>query len=193
MRRLIFLLIGFLLLLQGLAQERPIDIIAGFNHQTYEGNYVDYNAGIHQMYLFIFLNPDCPITQKYGIKIKEMSMLEDIIMIGVQPNPGVTLNQITEFKKEYGYDFPILNDEMQSLVRIFDASITPEVFLTDTNGELLYTGAIDNWFVALGKYRKEPTESYLDDAIIQYRNQRKVDVKKTNAIGCLIESHSHMH
>ena len=180
-----------LFFINGDVQQTNIEAINGLNLRTYLGEVPNLEVAEDEMFLFIFLNPDCPISQKYGIKIRELSQLDGVKLIGVQANPGVSTDQIVAYMKEYGYSFPILNDENQAIVHLYHASITPEVFLTDSSGEVLYSGAIDNWFVALGKYRREATEHYLLDAINQYKNQGFVTLNKTKAVGCLIESHSH--
>ena len=52
-----------------------------------------------------------------------------------------------EMKKEaetYGYNFPYLSDEDQSVAAAYTAMCTPDFFLFDSNGELAYRGRFDD-------------------------------------------------
>jgi len=78
----------------------------------------------------------------------------------------------------------------------FGAVVTPEVFLVDEKGTVLYSGAIDNWFVSLGRNRFAPSEHYLLDAFKEVISGKKVEVSNKPAIGCFLERHkspSHEH
>jgi hypothetical protein len=59
--------------------------------------------------------------------------------------------------------------------------------LFDRSGNEIYRGAIDNWFFALGKYRNETTEHYLENAIQAMLDSRLPEIRKTEAVGCFIE------
>jgi peroxiredoxin len=45
--------------------------------------------------------------------------------------------------KTYGYEFPYLFDESQSVARAFDAACTPEFYVFDARGKLAYRGQFD--------------------------------------------------
>ena len=92
----------------------------------------------------------------------------------------------------YKFKFPNLLDKQGELTGILGATITPEVFLIDKKGFLIYQGKIDNWFYELGRYRQVITQHYLEDAIIAYNQGNEVEVQKTEAIGCLISAVPHM-
>jgi peroxiredoxin len=46
--------------------------------------------------------------------------------------------------KEQGYDFPYLYDESQAVAKAFKAACTPDLFLFDRNGLLVYRGQFDD-------------------------------------------------
>ena len=120
-----------------------------------------------QFLLFIFIDPNCPITQKYIPKINSLTEKYDLLVYGVQPNLGIYYDEVMKFKDDYDFKFPVINDSTQKLTYYFNASVTPEVFLLDKSGTLIYSGAIDNWFFDLGRYRKSATVHYLRDALTQ--------------------------
>jgi hypothetical protein len=45
--------------------------------------------------------------------------------------------------EEGGYSFPYLFDEDQSVAKAFEAACTPDLFLFDSHGKLVYRGQFD--------------------------------------------------
>ena len=111
----------------------------------------------------------------------------DLLVYGVQPNLGIYYDEVMKFKDDYDFKFPVINDSIQKLTYYFNASVTPEVFLLDKSGTLIYSGAIDNWFFDLGRYRKLATVHYLRDALDSNYGSLFSINNNTKAIGCLIQ------
>lgn len=103
--------------------------------------------------------------------------------------PGkVNPNEVKTFVEEYAIKFPVSIDRDFTDVRRFQATITPEAILIDRQGQVLYQGAIDNWFFDLGKYRQRVTEHYLQDAIDAALHGKTPIIRKTEAVGCIIQT-----
>ena len=66
------------------------------------------------------------------------------------------------------------------------ASITPQVFVENTEGVLLYSGQIDDAYFRAGKRRGTTTFHYLKDAIESLLINKKPTIEATKAIGCVI-------
>ena len=98
-----------------------------------------------------------------------------------------TKKELRKFKARYRIQAPIVIDEADMLAKRLKAAITPEVFLVDASGNILYRGAIDNWFYALGKNRPSATEHFLEDAIQDILQGKDVRKPVTQAIGCYLE------
>lgn len=88
---------------------------------------------------------------------------------------------------EYDLPFTAIADTDKKLTDNLQATVTPEVFLLDDQGHILYQGAIDNWFAAVGQQRQVITEHYLEDALDSFLSGGVVKTSKTNAVGCIIE------
>jgi peroxiredoxin len=52
--------------------------------------------------------------------------------------------KLAEMSKELGFTFPYLFDESQDVARAFDAQCTPDFFLYDASGRLVYRGQLDD-------------------------------------------------
>jgi len=147
----------------------------------------------NRLNIFIFIDHECPISQKYTKIIKDLEekyKRSDVAMYGIFPYQSA--NDVEIFSNKYKFKFPNLLDGQGEMTKILGATITPEVFLIDKQGFLIYQGKIDNWFYELGRYRQVITEHYLEDAITAYNQGNEVAVKKTEAIGCLIGAVPHM-
>lgn len=138
----------------------------------------------------VFLGLECPISQKYIYRLNDIykkhenvnSLKWSFIIPG-----NVEDEKIKEFTKEYNAIFPIVSDDHRlSRTKYFGATVTPQVIIMQ-NGKTLYSGAIDNWFYELGRYRSQTTEHYLIDALEAITNNKEPVLKETKAFGCFIE------
>lgn len=136
--------------------------------------------------VIFFLGPDCPISQKYIPTIKGLySEYKENFNFEFYYPSHFSKREIREFTKGYDLPFTIMLDKQNQLSKKLGATKTPEVYLI--RGEVvLYSGAINNWFVSLGKSRLEPTEHYLSDALSSVSNGKAITINKTEAIGCPI-------
>lgn len=107
-------------------------------------------------------------------------------MAGLFPNFYVNDSVVQVYKREYDLHFPLALDVGGQLSSKLKAKVTPEVFLMDDKGRVLYEGAIDNWFYQPGRRRTVTTQHYLIDAIENSIAGKSVKVKRTEAIGCPI-------
>lgn len=149
--------------------------------------------------VLLFLDPECPITQKYGATLRQLSQQlkeQEVPVVAVYSLVGMRAEKVKTFAEAYQFSFPQILDTHLQLARALEASVTPEAFLVNQQGEVLYHGAIDNWFYELGRYRQVITAHYLQDAVKAVLSGNDIAVKETEAIGCLLstgmtEKHHH--
>jgi thiol-disulfide isomerase/thioredoxin len=138
--------------------------------------------------VYIFLSETCPICQSYTLTLKELCLkYPSVEFIGVFPNYYSDKKSIEKFRKEYSIPFQLTKDENAALTSKFKATITPEVFVV-SNGEIIYSGRIDDSFYAIGKRRNVITSTELDNALQQITSGKEVKTTKTKAVGCIINS-----
>lgn len=138
--------------------------------------------------LYIFLLDDCKICKSYTLKINELyEQYSDCVeFVGVFPNIASTPEEIIEFKEKYNIKFELIEDFDKTLAKKLEASITPEVFLLNSQQEIIYQGRIDDEFFQVGKRRKHITSSDLQNALQAFKENLPIAVKKTQAVGCFI-------
>lgn len=94
--------------------------------------------------------------------------------------------QIQAFNQEYNFDLPYLIKKNKKFARKFNVTTTPECIIVNDNNNVVYQGAINNWYTSLGKYLDKPTAFYLNDAIESIIKNEDVKVKKTVPVGCFL-------
>ncbi len=140
--------------------------------------------------LFIFLSPECPLSQKYTLTLNRLHKQYNqlVYFMGIFPGNDYHNKDFKAFKKKYDIQFDLINDSKMKLVSALQASKTPEVFLLDSANRILYQGAIDDWAISLGKNKLQPTKNYLQDAISNSITGSPVSPKFVEAVGCFIEN-----
>ncbi len=150
---------------------------------------VSRNSTTEVITVTVFLSLDCPISQKYVTELN--AIFEKYERSGFRWKfivPGwVKKREIKRFVKEYKTRFPMsLDKDKPTLSAHLGASVTPEVFV-QKNDSVAYSGAIDNWFYELGRYRRQTTENYLIDALESILKNQEPKIKRTTPIGCPIQ------
>lgn len=108
--------------------------------------------------------------------------------VAVNPNEayrekGDSYADMQAHAKEKGYNFYYTLDKESKLALAFGATHTPHVFLFDSDGKLVYRGAIDD-------NAKEPDkveETYLADALDAILAGKPVKTTSSKALGCTIK------
>lgn len=147
----------------------------------------DKSVGKKLFRVLVFLGTDCPISQDYiGVLNKTDSQFGGVS--GVVPE-NISNKQLKSFQIDYQVAFPLELDKDHDLIRKYSITVTPEVVLLDTLGNVLYRGAIDNWYYELGKRRQTVTEHYLVDAIQASIAGETIKIKEAKPVGCILSMH----
>lgn len=140
--------------------------------------------------LVFFLSPECPLCENYSLTIRtlrEQTSTDSVAFYGIFSGTYFSNQTIQTYLDRYKPEvIPLLDPDFLTK-SILDANVTPEVFLIDDNGKILYSGSIDNWIPALGKKRTVITRHYLKAALQASLDGREILVPHTQAIGCFIE------
>lgn len=135
--------------------------------------------------VIIFLSAQCPVVKGYNARINQIAdeyKAKGINFIGVNSNSTESLEWVKSHAEE-NYKFPVLIDKGGVLANEFGASVTPEVYLFDAGGKLVYKGAIDN-----DRSGENVTSNLLRDALDATLAGKAVAKTSSNAFGCSIKS-----
>ena len=139
--------------------------------------------------VFIFLSNECPIANRYAPEIRRLysQFASNAIPFWlVHPDPDETPDAIARHMKEYNFTCGVLRDPQHVLVKRAKVSVTPEAAVFGPDGQLLYHGRIDNWYVDFGKARVAATQHDLQRVLEAIIEGKPVRPKTTRAIGCYI-------
>src|SRR6266404_95493 len=115
-----------------------------------------------------FISIDCPISNSYAPEFARLNAeyaKRGVRFYGVHPDPDRSLDDVRKYATDFGYTFPMLLDPQQSLTRATGATIQPQVIVLSPQGEVLYSGRVDDRYIAIGKSRYAATKHDLRDAI----------------------------
>lgn len=157
--------------------------------QTLDGRAVDPFAGAQRATAFVFIHPDCPVSNRYA---PELNRLYDafasrgIRLWVVYPGREDDETMIRTHYVEYGLRVPALRDPDFTLADMAGATMTPEAAVF-TGQRLVYRGRIDDRAVRPGVWR--PTPSTRDLAVVLDRAARgdAITLSITQAVGCYIK------
>jgi peroxiredoxin len=145
-------------------------------------------AGRKAIVLF-FTTTDCPVANSYVPemnRIREAYASQGVSVYGVQAEVSVAESAVAKYAQEFRYSFPLLLDPKQTLVKLVDATITPQVAVLTPAGKVLYLGRIDNRVEDFGKTRYQASHADLREALDAVLAGKPVPEARTKSIGCAI-------
>lgn len=134
--------------------------------------------------VFIFLSAECPVAQRYAMRLKRMHAEykeHGVTIVGVYSNENDSVEDVRSYLAKAEYTFPIVKDTDGSLARHLGATMTPQAHLIDTSAILRYRGPIDD-----NRYVTRVKHEYLKDALRAVLEGQPIPVKETPAFGCTI-------
>ncbi|MBI5836586.1 MAG: thioredoxin family protein [Candidatus Eisenbacteria bacterium] len=141
--------------------------------------------------LVIFTCNHCPWVKAWQARIAAIgnAALEGGIgVVAVNPNdPGAypedDYEQTRARAKALGFKFAYAVDSTSEVARAFGATHTPEVFLFDASGRLVYHGGVDD----NARDEKAVQEHWLQDAVAAVAAGKPVRLAETKALGCSVK------
>lgn len=141
--------------------------------------------------LVVFTCNACPWVKAWEKRMVELGNSYakrgvGVVMINSNDPGTVPADGYAEMKqraKDRKMAFPYVVDATSDVARAFGATRTPEAFLFDASGKLVYHGTIDD----NAKEPKRVKARYLRDALQALTSGKQVAVKETKALGCSIK------
>ncbi len=141
--------------------------------------------------LVIFTCNHCPFVKAWEARIAALGneySKRGVGVIAINPNdPAVQApdgyEEMQTRAKERGLQFAYVVDATSDVARAFGATRTPEFFLFDKDGKLVYHGALDD----NSKDASKASQHYLKDALEAVLAGKPVEIAETKAVGCTIK------
>jgi peroxiredoxin len=141
--------------------------------------------------LVMFSCNTCPVVGKYQSRTLEtgkFAMDNEIGVIVLNSNEatrgeGDSFEDMKQYAKEQGYKFSYAIDDNSAMADAFGATRTPEIFLFDKTGKLVYHGGIDDNANSPGQV----TRKHAKLAMEELTSGKAVSTSKTRFVGCTIK------
>jgi peroxiredoxin len=135
--------------------------------------------------VIMFIATRCPISLDYDERMATLAkeyMPKGVMFIGINANNTEPASEVTEHAQKKGFIFPVLKDEGNRVADLYDAKVTPEVFVLDSNFILRYHGRIDD-----SQNPQRVSQRDLKNALDAILEGKQPPVQQTRAFGCTIK------
>ena len=135
-----------------------------------------------------WFNHECPVcaqhaTEKTMINLVNTYKDKGVAVFGIDSSYGHMGKEsdINAKIKEWGVNYPVLKDFEGKIGHLYGATNTPHMFVITEDGNLVYSGAIDN--------RKQGDDriNYVDAALEQVLAGETVAKSRTEPYGCTVK------
>lgn len=141
--------------------------------------------------LVMFSCNTCPYVvknQQRTVSIAKAALQQKIGVVLINSNEANrgdddSIEAMKRYARQQGYQWPYVVDTGSKVAEVFDAKRTPECFLFNKNGKLVYHGAIDDNPANESAVRRQ----HLKEAMNEMRAGRQVSVTEARSIGCGIK------
>ncbi len=156
-----------------------------FTLEDQNGKKVNLSDYAGKIIVLEWTNPGCPVVQRH-YKAKTMTTLQekyakqDVIWLAVNSTHDVTNSVDLAWASEQGISYPILNDASGEVGHAYGAKSTPDMFVIDKDGKLVYSGAIDDD----SHGDKADKVNYVSKALDEILAGKPVSIAETKSYGC---------
>ncbi len=189
-RQLLPLLIS-LVAVAGEPALKPGAPMPAFTLKGVDGKVLD-SAALKGPVLVTFLSVQCPYVKATEVRINALAReyAGRVTFVGINANESEsahlrveTLEGMRERATVAGYVFPYLKDEAQTVVKAFGALCTPDFFLFEAGGKLVYHGRLDDG----GGRPEDVKRQELKEALDAVLAGRPVAGEPKPSMGCSIK------
>ena len=173
------------------ADEKPTKA-PDFTLKNYDGNDVKLSDYKGKIVVLEWFNYECPFVRYHYDKASTMKNLaakykdKNVVWLAINSTSHQETAKNKEFAKSHKILYPILNDASGTVGRAYHATNTPNLFVINTDGNIVYNGAIDN--APMGKTQNdEKIVNYVDEALEKLTSGKTVNIAKTKPYGCTVK------
>jgi peroxiredoxin len=134
----------------------------------------------------IFVATKCPVSNAYNTRMAALGKeyaAKGALLVGINSNKTEPAAEVKEHAEKHGFTFPVLKDDGNKIADAYGATRTPEVFVVDPKGNLLYHGRIDENQDDAKNVRSPDLRNALEAVL----SGKPVPTAETKAFGCTIK------
>ena len=134
----------------------------------------------------VFIATKCPVSNAYNTRMAALGKeyaAKGVFLVGINSNKTEPAAEVKEHAEKHGFTFPVLKDDGNKIADAYGAAKTPEVFVLDPKGILLYHGRIDENQDDARNVRSPDLRNALEAILAG----KPVPAAETKAFGCTIK------
>jgi len=137
--------------------------------------------------IVIFIGTKCPYSTAYNDRYNELfdtlkKLPKRVVFFVINSNVSESMHDVQKHAAQKQYKFNVLKDPEAKVADGFAAERTPEAFLLDKQGKIIYRGRIDDDTEGLAIKRKD-----LFVALEEHLSGKPITLGETKALGCSIK------
>jgi len=139
----------------------------------------------HKYTVVMFVSTECPVSNAYNQRMEQIYdsfYTKDVAVLALNSNKAEDVKAIASHAKTHGFKFPVLKDEKNKVADLYGAQVTPETYVIDSNGKILYHGRIDD-----NRKGDNIQSKDLANALDMLLDGKPVAIAETKAMGCTIK------
>jgi len=146
----------------------------------------------HKILALVFTSNRCPTAKAYTGRLNALQVnygprgVQLVMINSNDPHlyPEESYARMVSLSREMGYTFPYLFDETQEVAKLFRAACTPDLFLFDARGTLVYRGQFDD---SRPRNAVPVTGAHIRAAATAVLSDTPVPAEQKPSIGCNIK------
>lgn len=130
------------------------------------------------------LSGRCPCSEAYDGRLRSLAaewQAKGVRFVGFVASADETAETVARFRREAALPFPVFRDEGGVLADALGARVTPEAFVLDRDGRIVYHGQVDD-----NRNPRLTRVRYLDAALRALAQGKPPPIRETRAAGCAI-------
>jgi peroxiredoxin len=177
-----------------IAQEKPAPAAIGasapaFSLEDQDGKKVNLTDFAGKFIVLEWFNEECPIVQRH-YKDDAMNKLaakykdKGVVWLAINSTNGKDNAANKKAAAAWKMNRPILNDATGKVGHQYEATNTPGMYIIDKNGNLAYSGAIDD---NESGNKTSGIKNYVETALDELLAGKTVSTPKTKQYGCTVK------
>jgi peroxiredoxin len=163
-----------------------------FELTSFDGKTVKLSDHRGKIVVLEWFNQECPFCRHHYEESPAMVNLakkwqeKGVVWLAIDSTNHITPAANIAFAKKHELPFAILDDRSGEVGHAYGARTTPHMFIVDTDGAIVYEGAIDN--APMGRVAGGGEKvNHVDQALAQLTTGRMVTTSNTKPYGCSVK------
>jgi len=174
------------------AQQASITMAPDFTLMDSAGKKVSLEDYEGSIVVLEWTNYECPFVQNYYepgnmvmIDTAQKYSARNVVWLAINSTYTATPAKNEEWRQKNNIPYPILDDHLGTVGKMYYASHTPQMVVMDKERRIIYYGAMDND----PQRTMQPAEriNYVDKAISEYLAGQSVSIPRTTPVGCTVK------